>query len=183
MAKSVQNTPLRAKGRGPKIRRARVRHIGELVGATMGDMLAKRGFASSDLVTNWCDIVPAPYDTNVVPDKLKWPRGSANAMPEGGVLHVRVAAAHALTLQHEVPMLMARINGYFGFELVSDIRLMQIPLQRTPVFTTPEPEPATPQELAEQSQKIDDSLDGLADSPLKESLRKLGTSILSAPKK
>lgn len=183
MAKSVQNVAGRAKSRRPKLRKARVRHIGELVGATMGDMLAKRGFASSDLVTNWCDIVPAPYDTNVVPDKLKWPRGSANTTPEGGVLHVRVAAAHALTLQHEVPVLMERINGYFGFELVSDIRLMQIPLQRTPVFTAPDTVPATPQEMAAQSEKIDESLTALADSPLKESLRNLGASILSAPKK
>lgn len=174
--------PLKKRARA-KMRRPRVSHIGDLIGATMGDLLRKRGFASSDLVANWHDIAPAPYDTQVVPDRLKWPRRAAHDGREGGVLHVRVAPAQALALQHDAPLLMARINGYFGYELVSEIRAMQIPLQRDKTTSGDTARAPSPQDLRAARTKVADTLDGVSEGPLKESLRRLGTSIVAAPKK
>lgn len=184
LAKAVKksSTKVRAKGTAKeKPRRPRVTHIADLIGGTMADMLRKRGFASSDLVTNWRDIIPSPYNQHVVPDRLKWPRqGDANA---GGILHVRVSPAHALGLQHDAPLLMSRINGYFGFELVRDIRAMQIPLVREKTNEDTGPPPLSATEAAARRQDIATSLEQVEDGALKDALRRLGTSLYGAEKK
>ena len=68
---------------------------------------------------------------------------------EPGVLHVAVAPAFALELQHRAPHLIERVNTHFGQRLVGNIAIRQRDLAastarvpRAPLVDLPEPSPA-----------------------------------------
>ena len=92
--------------------------------------LRKRGFAQAKLITDWPAIVGEVLARETVPQKLVFPRYSKT----DAILHLRVASGYALELQHIAPQIIDRINGFFGFRAVADLRYASGPLppQRKP---------------------------------------------------
>lgn len=161
-----------AKSPLPK-RSNRAMKLGDLIGNSLDPALKKRGFASRDLVANWQAIAPVPYNKIAMPDKLTWPRKDSPA-PEGGTLYLRCIEGYGLTLSHEGPAICAAINRYFGYLLVSKIRL-------SPNAFTPS-SAAAPQKdvtLSPERQKLlDAELTGVEDTGLRDALSVLGKGIL-----
>lgn len=81
--------------------------------------LGKRGLAFGPLITEWAAIVGPHLASRAIPDKLAFPRGTK----ENAVLHVRAAAAFALEIQHQEPLIIQKINGYFGYAAVARLKL------------------------------------------------------------
>ena len=50
------------------------RPLAEFLGATLSDALKAQGFASTELVTRWADIVGAEIAAHAEPIKINWPR-------------------------------------------------------------------------------------------------------------
>lgn len=149
--------------------------VAEALSGALDPALRKRGFASRDLVTHWTSIVPPPYDGCSRPDKLSWPRGERRA--EGGVLYLRCAPAQRLALQHEGPRVAAAINSYFGFAVVSEVRISPNPFQV---------EPSQPRVAAQAGKAAEAAaslaVSGIADPEFRAALEQLGRGVLSGRK-
>ncbi len=159
----------KSKSCGEPKRLNRVVRAGEALQKTLDPVFRKRGFASRDLITHWAAMVPAPYDRIAAPDRLAWPRGEKDA--GGATLYLRCAEGHALALQHEGPLIAKAINRYFGYVLVSAVRLSAEPFsapaaQKAESPAAPEPDPA-----------IETALGAVEDEGLRDALRRLGRGI------
>src|SRR6516225_7985102 len=76
------------------------RPLADLLHKTLTDAFAKQGFASSELVTRWADIVGAEIAAHSEPEKMKWTRGADGHAPEPGTLVLRVEGPTAIEIQH-----------------------------------------------------------------------------------
>ena len=74
----------------------------------------RRGFGERDILTRWPDIVGSELAELTVPEKLQTQRGYS----VGAVLHIRVDGVAALELQHKTPIVLERINAFYGYRAV-----------------------------------------------------------------
>ncbi len=102
-------------------RKAVTRPIGEMVPGLTKYALGRYGFGQTALITDWHRIVGERLAKFCQPMKIIFPRGQR----VGGVLHIKVVGPMALELQHMEPILIDRINTYFGYGAVTSIRLKQ----------------------------------------------------------
>ena len=97
----------------------------ELIGGIIDPLTAKRGFATADLIASWPDIVGPALAGWTAPEKIVWPRGNAANEASAGVLHLRVDGPRAIFVQHEIPQIRERLNGFFGYAAIGQIRIVQ----------------------------------------------------------
>ena len=86
--------------------------------------LRKRGFGEGEVIARWPEIVGPQLAALTAPEKLQQRRGDL----AGAVLHIRVAGAAAVELQHMAPTVIERINGFYGYRAVDRLKLVQGPL-------------------------------------------------------
>jgi hypothetical protein len=143
------STP-RSPGRGP------ARAVGTFVPKLTRTAFEKFGFSTAALLTDWPTIVGPKLASSTVPDRIKWPRSvEQDAMDgtsgprRGATLSLFVDPARALDVQYQSALIIDRINAYFGYRAVAQLRIQQMPIaqarepERPPVQTAP-PRPADP---------------------------------------
>ena len=106
------------------------RPLQELLHKTLGDAFAKQGFASTELVTRWPDIVGAEIAVHSQPEKIQWPRAADGGPPEPATLVLRVEGPTAVEIQHLSGVILERVNRFLGWQAVGRLRLKQAPLRR-----------------------------------------------------
>ena len=79
------------------------------------------GFIQSSVVSRWPEIVGERYADVSLPESIRFPRGEK----EGGTLHLLVSGAHATLMQHITPEIIDRVNRFFGYGAVSQVRFRQ----------------------------------------------------------
>ncbi|MEW5963884.1 MAG: DciA family protein [Pseudomonadota bacterium] len=96
----------------------------------------RHGFAAATLLTDWARIVGAEVARYAQPERIKWPKGvatygeveaGAEGRP-GGTLVLAVDPARAMDVEYRRAQLAERINGYFGYRAIAEIRVVQTPL-------------------------------------------------------
>jgi hypothetical protein len=112
-----------------------MRPLGRALGALLRPALRRRGFAVNEILTRWPLIVGESLAQMVAPERVRFPmRGNAapkakfSTPSEAAVLHLRVAPGFATEVQHLEPLIVDRINGYYGFRAVGRLKLVQGPL-------------------------------------------------------
>lgn len=131
--------------------------------------LGKRGLAFGPLITEWADIVGPHLAARAVPDKLAFPRGKK----ENAVLHVRAAAAFALEIQHLEPLIIEKINGYFGYAAVAKLKLCP---GAPPAAVK---KPLVPRRLtAEEESRLAAATSSIEDAELRATLERFGRAVL-----
>ena len=149
-------------------RRQGLRAISSQLPDVTRSALARRGFAAARVIADWPEIVgPALADASL-PERLVRARSADSA-----TLVVRVRPAAALELQHWMPQIIERLNGYFGFRAIGRIRLVQGPVAPRPRRAQLPPPRPTP----DQAAAVERRLAGLAGSPLHDALLALGRSV------
>lgn len=114
-------------------------------------VFGKHGFASGALVLDWPAIVGSAVATHTLPLRIKFPPKERT----GGTLEIKVAnSAFATEIQHLEPLVLERINGYFGWAAVARIKLRHGPLPKKAAPPPPPPEPAA--RLTETLAKVED---------------------------
>jgi hypothetical protein len=161
----------KAKGGDEPKRLNRVVGAGEALQRTLDPVFRKRGFASRDLITHWAAMAPPPYDRIAAPDRLVWPR-NAERQAGGATLYLRCAEGHALALQHEAPLIAKAINRYFGYVLVSTVRLSASPFSGASADKADTPRQAPPPDPA-----LEAAVEDVPDDGLRDALRRLGRAI------
>jgi hypothetical protein len=108
-----------------------LRPLADVSRKTLGEAFAKLGFVSVEIVTRWGDIVGPEIAAHAQPEKIQWPRrGQGNTAPEPGTLMLRVEGPAALEIQHQSDVILERVNQFFGWRAVANLRLRQAPLSR-----------------------------------------------------
>jgi hypothetical protein len=134
-------------------RSCRPRAAGELVGDIGGQSFRRFGFVQSSIVSRWAEIVGERYARVSSPESIRFPTGKKG----GGALTLLVEGAHAPLIQHLAPLIIERVNRFFGYAAVNRIIFRQGKLPSVP----PKPERpqlrAVPKELGEGLREIGDS--------------------------
>jgi len=152
-------------------RRGSLRAIAAEIPRIAGPALGKRGFGEAQLVTQWDAVIGAELAAKMVPERLNFARGER----KGGTLRLRVAPGFALEAQHLEPVLIERINAFFGYGAVARLAFTQGPLPAVPA-AAPSQRKLEP---AEQ-QALDARVAGIADPELRAALTRLGTAVASS---
>ncbi len=106
-------------------RRPTAQPLADLVGPSIAELCGKAGFSVVEVVTHWDEIVGPDLAPRSMPVRMQWPRGSE---PEAATLVVRVEGAYAIELQYAAPVVIERINAYFGWRCVGRLALRQGPV-------------------------------------------------------
>jgi hypothetical protein len=147
----------------------------------------KFGFATATLLTDWSTIVGPETACYTSPDRLRWPKGY-DVMDESGAaggkgrpgatLIVRAHAGRALDVQYRAQQIIDRINAYFGYRAVAEIRIVQASFE-----SRQQPSPSTaagPRAIVTRRHRsLPTSLDRIDDAALKAALERMRAGIES----
>jgi len=132
--------------------------------------LRRQGFFEAGVVTDWPTIVGDYLARHCSPEKLSWPRGRVGE----ATLELRADGAFAPELQHLAPQIIERVNSYFGFAAVANLRIIQGP-RAAGHAAGPAPRALTAAEEA----ALESGVAGVESSGLRAALKALGKAILT----
>jgi hypothetical protein len=151
--------------------------LGAFVDGLVGPALAARGLSEASLITHWAEIVGAQVAGFSRPVELQWPPRGAKRDPDEAMapatLVVRIDGAFALEASHMAAAIVARVNAHLGWRCVERLAFRQgplPPLKRPRVRVTPPSAGA----LA----RARETVSGIEDQELRESLAKLGARVI-----
>ncbi|MEL7542559.1 MAG: DciA family protein [Pseudomonadota bacterium] len=135
-------------------RKTRARPLAALLPDVTRSAFQKFGFPAAALLTEWEAIIGVELARFTSPERVKWPklsdddlldaesnsskrRGAANRQTHrAGTLVLRVDGPLALELQHRSDQILGRINQYFGYRAIGELRVLQAPLSEAHTFAT-----------------------------------------------
>jgi len=150
-------------------RSCRPRSAGDLVGAAGDQSFRRFGFVQGSIVSRWAEIVGERYAKASSPESIRFPAGKK----AGGVLTLLVDGAHAPLIQHLTPMIVERVNRFFGYAAINRIVFRQ----GRPAAAAPRP--ARPQ-LRPVPKDIGEGLREIADPELRACLESLAAQIAAS---
>ncbi len=146
----------------PRSRRARP--VSEMLPAVGGAAFRRFGFVQSSIVSRWREIVGERYARVSSPESIRFPPGRRSA----GVLTLVVEGAHAPMMQHVAPVIVERVNRFFGYAAVERVSFRQGLVQ----VEKAKPR-AAPPSLRPMPVELGDSLRAIADPELRACLESL----------
>jgi len=151
----------------------------------------RHGAVWAGLLADWPGIVGSPLCDICALEKISWPRhssspGRATGQPDdapprskhqkiGGTLVIKVAYGRALEVQHTIPQIMDRINAYYGYSAIAQIKVIQGKVEKP--HASPK-RTLAPLDTA-MSEQLDDQMSDIADDKLKNALRHLAKGVLA----
>ena len=133
-------------------RSCRPRSAGELVGAIGDPSFRRFGFVQGSIVSRWSEIVGERYAKVSSPESIRFPAGKK----AGGVLTLLVDGAHAPLIQHLAPMIVERVNRFFGYSAINRVVFRQGKPPRPPARPERPQLRPVPKELGEGLREIAD---------------------------
>jgi hypothetical protein len=152
-----------------------IRKLAELTSEFLAEAFKKQGFAATELVTRWKDIVGADVAAHAEPVKLQWPREVNGEPGEPATLVLRVEGPVSIEIQHQSAVILERINRFFGWQAVGRITLRQAPLSRSKVKSAP------PELDVAEVARVEATLTDIADDGLRAALGRLGAAVKATP--
>jgi hypothetical protein len=157
---------------------ARPKPLADLIDACLGPALAAQGFAASDIIVAWQDIVGERLAKFTQPLRIEWARGAArdrDVRPEPATLIIRVESAFALEMQHLAPVVLERVNAHYGWRCVGRLVLKQGPVKRDVRSLVPPPV------LREEDRlRVNEAVGGVDADALRGALERLGQAVVAA---
>lgn len=150
-------------------RSCRPRSAGELVGAIGDPSFRRFGFVQGSIVSRWAEIVGERYAKVSSPESIRFPAGRKSS----GVLTLMVEGAHAPLMQHLTPIIIDKVNLFFGYAAVNRIVFRQ---GRPPAAA---PKPERPQ-LRPVPKELGEGLREIADPELRACLESLAARIAAS---
>jgi hypothetical protein len=150
--------------------RHRPRPLADFLDVCLSPSLAAQGFATSDIIVAWRDIVGERLAAFTQPLKIEWkrkrPYADPEARPEPATLVIRVEGAFALEMQHMAPVVIERVNVYYGWNCIGKLVLKQGPVRRV--------------DKKEDRQRLDGLLAPIEEDSLKAALDRLGQAVVGS---
>jgi hypothetical protein len=133
-------------------RRGHARSCGDLVSDVAGLTFKRFGFVQGAVVSRWAEIVGERYARVSTPESIRFPTGKKS----GGTLTLHVEGAHAPLIQHLGPLIIERVNRFFGYEAVDKVAFRQGRAARPPSNVQRPATAPVPKELGEGLRRIAD---------------------------
>lgn len=155
-----------------------IKAVGSFLPGLTRKAFEKYGFSTANLVTDWAAIAGTELAAYTAPERLKWPRRVERSedgapTPEkgrpGATLVLRVDGARALDVQYKSRQIIERINAYFGYAAIAELRIVQAPLASGPRPACPGTRPAM--------QPLTHEVAHIADPGLRGALARLGAGV------
>ena len=152
------------------------RPIGAYAARALDPSARARGFATTALLSEWPAIVGTELAEFTMPDRVVWPRrrdeaeeraGKQGRRAEGAILVLRVEGPRAIEVQHRSGQILERVNTYFGYRAVAEMRILQAPVARKPSRAPARPAPADDDALPASA--------SIQDERLRKALARLGS--------
>ena len=110
--------------------------IGETLSRVNKNYSSKFGRIEFLILSKWSQIVGSFFAKHSEPDKISRITDDFNDFDEPifkNFLHVRVSPAAAVEFQHYKDIIIEKINSFFGYKAIADLRLQQnfIPKKKT----------------------------------------------------
>ena len=152
------------------------RAIGAFVARALDPAARARGFATTALLSDWPAIVGRDLARFTMPDRVIWPRRRDDETQApvkghrsgGATLVLRIEGPRAIEVQHRSSQILERVNSYFGYQAVTEMRFLQAPIGRA-AKAKRAPKPPLPAYTLPKSA-------GIADEGLAGALSRLGAS-------
>lgn len=151
-------------------RRARVQPLGRTIAQLTRHALDRRGFVDGAIVNEWPKLAGELIGKHSIPDRIRFSRDRSQP---GTLVLILDNSALAPEVQHFEPILLERINRYFGFRAVGRIRIEHGPLPVKAAAKRPDLPPLAP----ERRREIENDLAGVVDDDLREALKSLGNNV------
>ena len=136
-----------------------------------------RGFAVSKLLTNWSEIIGTDLAKIAKPVKVNYGREGL-----GAGLVLLTNGANAPIVQAQSKQIIDRVNGVYGYNAISRVRITQIdPNELINEKNEGSISLVKPSEL--DKTKAKDEVNGIIDNSLNEALQLLGANIISKSSK
>ena len=130
----------------------------------IGPLLGKKGLLQADILRYWPEILGEELTAGVTPDSVSFSKKTA-----GAILTVKAfSGAFAVEFSSRKEQIRERLNAYFGYEAVSDIRIKQ-----GGTFTPPPPKEEPPDITEKQSEEINDLVSGIESESLRDAVSRL----------
>jgi len=120
------------------------RSVGAYVPKVVAAAFEKYGFHTAEIMTSWETIVGADLARLTRPESIKWPRGAkgrvasdGEAQTAGATLVLASNPAFALEVSYRTQEIIDRINRYFGYRAIAQLRIVQTPNADTPAQGEP----------------------------------------------
>ena len=150
--------------------------IAEIANGLIDPVLAKRAGINTALLGSWDEIAGADFADCTRPEKITWARrdeGPDRGGYQAGVLTIACEGARALFLTHAQGELIDRINGFFGFPAVRQIRIVQKPVSQT-FKHRPKPQPLR----GDAAKRLETMMEGIEGDALRKAVERLGTAVM-----
>ncbi len=135
-------------------RSLRARSVSDLLPDVGRAAFRRFGFVQSSIVSRWREIVGERYAGVSSPESIRFPPGKRSE----GVLTLVVEGAHAPTMQHVAPVIVERVNRFFGYQAVARVTFKQgvVQLSRAKARAAPPSLRPVPADLGESLREIED---------------------------
>ena len=150
----------------PRANRARA--VADIVPDVGRAAFRRFGFVQSSIVSRWREIVGERYAAVSSPESIRFPPGKRAE----GVLNLIVEGAHAPMMQHVAPVVVERVNRFFGYQAVARVSFRQGLVQNARARTR-----AAPPSLRPIPAELGDSLREVADPELRACLESLARGV------
>jgi hypothetical protein len=155
----------------------KTRQIAEIANGLIDPILAKRAGINTLLLASWDEIAGEQFAGCSRPERIRWPRQDGPDETGGGfspgLLTIACEGARALFLMHQEAELISRVNSFFGFRAISQIRIVQKAIH------VPTRKPKTRPLDAGEKGRLASMLAEVEDPKLRESLERLGAGVIS----
>ncbi len=120
-----QKTPAKAKQKAGRQyirpRGGEAKPISDLMPHIGRTAFRRFGFVQSSVVSRWPEIVGQHHAKVCAPEAIRFPYGKKS----GGILQLVVLPAHAPLIQQVIPEITDRVNRFFGYKAVANIKIRQ----------------------------------------------------------
>ena len=154
---------LRKRGGGP-------RALSYSIKSNTKAIFGKRGLSDGTILTDWNIIAGEHLAAHSQPEQITYSKES-----ESGALHLRIdSGSMATEMQHLQPLLIERINSYFGYKAIDRLKVIQGPLTKKM-----SKQQWSPRNLDDQEEsKLAKSLMDVQDDDLRKVLKTLGRAVI-----
>jgi hypothetical protein len=155
--------------RGSVKRQARTCRVGPLIMDAITPICQQNGFVQARILLEWDYIVTPQFSQFCTPLKVTFPLKQRH----NGRLLLRATSSMATEISYLEPLILSRINQYFGYQAISKIALLQGPITKRALHKR-----AIPKPLPEAEQiRLHNDVQPIKDERLRAALLSLGTGI------
>lgn len=151
----------------------RPRPLSDLVSGLTRDVFGKKNLLFGKMLSAWPHIAGADLAERTLPLDLKFSKKNGNNQ---ATLHLAVQSAFALEFSYQKTLLIERLNIFFGYPAIKDIKI----IQDSTVMDNKKTKKAKIRPLSlQEERKIETLIAEIQESDLQIALKNLGKAIIS----